>query len=80
METPHVPNGLALVRSKDFPFDMMDTSFFLTRETLIASTKPDLSPWEERLFILMATNAATATEFFCIPPNRVVELGSQLEI
>ena len=59
---------------------MMDTSFFLTRETLIPSTKPDLTVWEERLFILMATNAETATAFFCIPPNRVVELGSQLEI
>jgi len=80
MESPHVPQGLALGRSKAFPFDMMDTSFFLTRETLIPSTKPDLTPLEERLFILMATNAATATEFFCIPPNRVVELGSQLEI
>ncbi|WP_051513148.1 potassium transporter Kup [Skermanella stibiiresistens] len=80
METPNVPEGLAAGRSKDFEFDMMDVSFFLTRETLIPSVKPDLSPWQERIFILMATNATTATEFFRIPPNRVVELGSQLEI
>jgi len=59
---------------------MMETSFFLSRQTLIASARPGMAVWRERLFGWMLRNAESAMEFFRLPPNRVVELGSQLEI
>jgi KUP system potassium uptake protein len=62
------------------PFEMMKTSFFLSRQTLIASAKPGMAIWREKLFAWMLRNAASAMEFFRLPSNRVVELGSQLEI
>jgi KUP system potassium uptake protein len=58
----------------------MKTSFFLSRQTLLASNKPGMAIWRERLFSWMMRNAASAMEFFRLPTNRVVELGSQLEI
>ena len=58
----------------------MQTSYFLGRETLIPSIHPPLSGWQERIFILLQKNAASATEFFCIPTDRVVELGAQVPI
>ena len=61
-------------------FDMMQTSFFLSRQTLIASKKPGMAVWREKLFSWMLRNSATAMEFFRLPTNRVVELGSQVEI
>lgn len=61
-------------------FDMMDTSFFLSRQTLLASKAPGMALWREKLFAWMLRNAATAMEFFKLPTNRVVELGSQVEI
>jgi KUP system potassium uptake protein len=60
--------------------DMMDTSFFLGRETVVPSVRPEMNPWQEQLFILMKSNAVSASDFFCIPPNRAVELGSQIEV
>jgi KUP system potassium uptake protein len=59
---------------------LMDISFFLSRETFIPSARPDLSWWQEQIFIRMANAALDATRFFRLPPNRVVELGSQIEI
>ena len=59
---------------------MMKTSFFLSRQTLIASAKPGMALWREKLFAWMLRNAASAMEFFRLPTNRVVELGSQVEI
>ena len=61
-------------------FDMMQTSFFLSRQTLIAAKKPGMAIWREKLFAWMLRNSATAMEFFRLPTNRVVELGSQVEI
>jgi KUP system potassium uptake protein len=58
----------------------MDTSYFLSRQTLIASEKPGMALWREKLFAWMIRNAATPMEFFNLPTNRVVELGSQVEI
>ena len=58
--------------------DMMDTSFFLGRETLIPKLGSELAYWRELLFIAMFRNAGSATEFFKIPSNRVVELGTQV--
>jgi KUP system potassium uptake protein len=60
---------------------MMDTSFFLARQTLLATgTRPGMAVWREKLFSWMLRNAESAMEFFKLPPNRVVELGSQVEI
>jgi KUP system potassium uptake protein len=59
---------------------MMDTSFFLARQTLIASARPGMAIWREKLFSWMLRNAESAMEFFKLPTNRVVELGSQVEI
>ena len=64
----------------DGAFDMMHTSFFLSRQTLLASDKPGMPIWREKIFAWMLRNAATAMDFFRLPTNRVVELGSQVEI
>ena len=59
---------------------MMDTSFFVSRETLIATAAPGMALWRERLFVSMSKNATKASEFFNVPTNRVVELGTQVEL
>jgi KUP system potassium uptake protein len=79
-EQPDVPALLAGCASHDLAFDMMDTSFFLSRERIIASVAPGMAMWREKLFVAMSRNAAAATDFFQIPTNRVVELGTQVEI
>ena len=81
MEETDVP--ASLVARADLcggPFEMMKTSFFLSRQTLVPSEKPGMALWREKLFAWMSRNAASAMEFFRLPTNRVVELGSQLEI
>ena len=80
MEEPDVPAALAKVGECGDKFKMMDTSFFLARQTLLASDKPGMSVWREKLFAWMLRNAESAMEFFRLPTNRVVELGSQVEI
>lgn len=79
-EQPNVPAVLELCRPLGLEFDMMDTSFFLSRETLIPSVAPGMAIWREKLFVAMSRNAAAATDFFQIPTNRVVELGTQVEL
>lgn len=79
-ETPHVPDALSRCRGFGLAIDPMETSYFLGRETLVPSSRPDMGPIAERVFIFMSSNATSAAEFFCIPPNRVVELGTQIEI
>jgi KUP system potassium uptake protein len=80
MQETDVPAALAGVESCGPQFRMMDTSFFLARQTLITSARPGMAVWRERLFSWMLRNAESAMEFFKLPPNRVVELGSQVEI
>jgi len=81
MEEIDVPSALARVESCGPQFKMMDTSFFLARQTLVASpARPGMAIWREKLFAWMLRNAESAMEFFKLPPNRVVELGSQVEI
>ena len=80
MQETNVPSALARVDSCGPQFKMMDTSFFLARQTLIASPRPGMMIWREKLFAWMLRNAESAMEFFNLPPNRVVELGSQVEI
>jgi len=81
METPDVP--LALMRScdqGDLSFDPMETTYFVSRETIVASAKRGMPVWRDKLFALMHRNAAPANQFFRIPGNRLVELGAQVEI
>jgi KUP system potassium uptake protein len=81
METPDLP--LALMRSCDvegMDFDPMDTTYFVSRETIVASRHVGMPVWRDKLFAFMHHNAAPANNFFRIPGNRLVELGAQVEI
>jgi KUP system potassium uptake protein len=78
METPNVPKALALARKLGWKFDIMSTSFFLSRRSLKPSPKGGMPLWMDRLFIALARNATDATEYFHIPTGRVVEIGTQV--
>ena len=80
MEDPHVPRALRQASDLGLEIDPMQATYFLSRNTLIASKKPGMAMWRERLFVLMSRNASRPTQFFRIPPNRVVELGMQVEL
>ncbi len=80
LEETDVPGALKLMTLGGEPFDMMRTSFFLSRQTLLPSDKPGMALWREKLFSWMLRNSASAMEFFRLPTNRVVELGSQIKI
>jgi KUP system potassium uptake protein len=80
LEESDVPAALKNYKLAGEPFEMMKTSFFLSRQTLLPSAKPGMAIWREKLFAWMLRNAASAMEFFRLPTNRVVELGSQIEI
>ena len=80
MQETNVPAALRNVSSCGNPFDMMTTSFFLSRQTLLPSKRPQMPIWREKIFASMMRNAATPMDFFKLPSNRVVELGSQVEI
>jgi KUP system potassium uptake protein len=80
MDDPNVPEALEAARKHGLATDMMQTSFFIGRETLIPSSKPGLPFWQEKLYIGLAATALSATAFFGIPPGQVVELGAQIEI
>ena len=80
MEEIDVPVALSKIEGCGVVCKMMDTSFFLARQTLITSSRPGMAIWREKLFAWMLRNAESAMEFFKLPTNRVVELGSQVEI
>jgi KUP system potassium uptake protein len=80
MEEPSVPEAISDARALGLPIDKDDITYFLGRETLLAANRPGMAPWRERLFSLMSRNAMRATAFFKIPPERVVELGMQVEL
>ena len=80
MESTDVPAGLKQMDRCGGEFDMMQTSFFLSRQTLLPSDKPGMPIWREKIFAWLLRNSATAMDFFKLPTNRVVELGSQVEI
>jgi len=79
-EDPSVMNVLTLCETQGLSFELMDTSFFLSRETIVSTERPGMARWRERLFVWMSKNALRATDFFQIPTNRVVELGAQVEL
>jgi KUP system potassium uptake protein len=80
METPNVPHALAIARKLGWTFDIMSTSFFLSRRLLKPAAHSGMPRWQDRLFIGMAKSANDATDFFHIPTGRVVEVGTQVTI
>jgi KUP system potassium uptake protein len=80
MEDPDVPEVLGQLRVAGVPIDEDDLTFFLGRETIVVGRRPGMATWREKLFVLMSRNAVRATAFFKLPPERVVELGVQVEM
>ncbi len=80
METPNVPKALAIARRQGWQFDIMSTSFFLSRRALKPAPHSALPHWQDRLFIGLARSASDATDFFQIPTGRVVEVGTQVTV
>jgi len=80
-EDPNVPLALSQCARAGLPFDMMDTTFFLSRENIVADVRrPGMALWRDKLFAFLSRNALPATAFFQIPGNRLIELGAQVEI
>jgi KUP system potassium uptake protein len=80
METPNVPQILEACRDRGVPIDCDRITYYLGRESLLASKKPGMARWRKRLFAFVSRNALPATAYFGIPPDRVVELGMQIEL
>jgi KUP system potassium uptake protein len=80
MESPNLPKALALCRKLGLKFDIMATSFFLGRRSVVPSAQSGMPLWQDKLFIFLMKNAANPTDFYKIPPGRVVELGTQVTV
>jgi len=80
METPNIPKGLAIARKQGWHFDIMATSFFLSRRLLKPAAKSGMPHWQDKLFIRLSKSASDATDFFQIPTGRVVEVGTQVTV
>jgi len=80
MENPDIPQALSNIQVPGLEFKPMETTYFLGRETLLATKNPGMAIWREHLFSWMSRNALSAAYFFDLPPNRVVELGTQVEL
>ncbi|NVO17309.1 MAG: potassium transporter Kup [Rhodoplanes sp.] len=80
MESPNVPRALGVARKLGWQFDIMSTSFFLSRRLLKPAVRSGMPPWQDRLYIVLARTANDATEYFQIPTGRVVEIGTQVTI
>jgi KUP system potassium uptake protein len=80
MEQPHIPRALASMRKAGLKFDIMTTSFFLGRRTLKTAANSGMPQWQDKLFIAMTKQAASAPDFFNLPSDRVVELGAQMKV
>lgn len=80
METPDVPAVIALCRTQGLRANALDISYFLGRERVLATGGARMAPWRKKLFGVMSRNARSATEYFGLPSNRVVELGAQVEL
>ena len=80
MESPNLPKALQQCKKQGLKFDIMSTSFYLGRRSLVADAHSGMPLWQDKLFIFLMKNAANPTEFFKIPPGRVVELGAQLTV
>jgi len=79
-DEPDIPQALALCGQYGLPVEMMETSFFIARQTVISTPGTGMAPWREHLFVTMSRNARGAADYYQIPANRVIELGTQVEI
>ena len=79
-DEPDIPRVLQLCECLGLPFEMMETSFFIARQTVISTPGSGMASWREHLFVTMSRNARGAADYYQIPPNRVIELGTQVEI
>jgi KUP system potassium uptake protein len=79
-DDPNVPRALHECSKQGLEFKLMDTTFFLSRETIVAADRAGMALWRDKLFTFLARNALPATAFFSIPGNRLIELGAQVEI
>jgi KUP system potassium uptake protein len=80
MESPNIPRALSLCRKQGLKFDIMSTSFFLGRRSVVPAAQQGMPLWQDKLYIFLMRNAANPTDFFHIPPGRVVELGTQVSV
>ncbi len=80
MDTPDVPAALELCGKRGLKFDMMETTFFTSRALIVSAPHPGMMLWREQLFIALSKNAVNAADFFKIPTNRVIEMGTRIEI
>ncbi len=80
METPNVPKALAIARKQGLSFDIMSTSFFLSRRSVRPDTRSGMPAWQDKLFIFLAQNADDASSYFQLPTDRVVEIGTQVSV
>jgi KUP system potassium uptake protein len=80
MESPNLPKALGLCRKQGLKFDIMATSFFLGRRSVVPSAQSGMPLWQDKLFIFLMRNAANPTDFYKIPPGRVVEMGTQVTV
>jgi KUP system potassium uptake protein len=80
MESPNLPKALQICRKQGLKFDIMTTSFFLGRRSLVRAEHSGMPAWQDKLFIFLTKNSANPTDFFKIPPGRVVELGAQVTV
>ncbi|MCG2585748.1 potassium transporter Kup [Massilia sp. TS11] len=79
-DEPDIPGALALCAPLGLKFEMMETSFFIARQTVVSAPEGGMAPWRERLYVAMSRNARGAADYYQIPTNRVIELGTQVEI
>lgn len=77
---PDIPQALELAAAKGLKFEIMETSFFVTRQTIVSRPHHEMSAWREWLFVMMSRTARDAADYYQIPSNRVIEVGSQIEI
>ncbi len=80
MESPNIPKTLAQCKKLGLKFDIMSTSFFLGRRSLVPDARSGMAPWQDHLFIFLMRNAASPIDFFKLPPGRVVEMGAQIAV
>ncbi len=80
MQTPDIPLALELCGKDGLPFDMMSTSFFISRAMIVIGNKTGMARWRGKLFLALSKNAMNAADFFKIPANRVIEMGTRIEI
>jgi len=80
MESPNVPRALGIARKQGWSFDIMSTSFFLSRRSVRPDARSGMPPWQDRIFILLARNSDDASSYFHLPTDRVVEIGTQVSV